>query len=99
MVMATQTQILFNRSKRLTLVYLVRCFQLMVLHLRIRLVGKNFIAWNVKPEFYKVYEYRIPRSRFSGDFVDGNEDRNVFYSDLVRTGGGDDTIKYPGQNC
>ena len=59
---------------------------------------ENFIVWNVKPEFYKVYEYRIPRSRFSGDFVDGNEDRNVFYSDLVRTGGGDDTIKYPGQN-
>jgi len=59
---------------------------------------ENFVEWNVKPEFYKVYEYRIPRSRFSGDFVDGNEDRDVYYSDVVRTGGGDDTIKYPGQN-
>ena len=59
---------------------------------------ENWISWNVKPQFYKVYEYRVPRSRFSGDFVDGNEDRNVYYSDVVRTGGGDDTIKYPGQN-
>ena len=58
---------------------------------------ENFIAWNVKPEFYKVYEYRVPRSRFSGDFVDSSEDRRVFYSDLVRTGGGDNTIKYPGE--
>ena len=59
---------------------------------------QNWIDWNVKPEFYKVYEYRVPRSRFSGDFIDGAEDRDVFYSDVVRTGSGDDTIKYPGQN-
>ena len=58
----------------------------------------NWIVWNVKPEFYKVYEYRVPRSRFSGDFVDGTEERNVFYSDVVRAAGGDDTIQYPGQN-
>lgn len=58
----------------------------------------NWIAWNVKPEYYKVYEFRVPRSRFSGDFVDGSADRRVFYSDVVRTAGGDDTTKFPGQN-
>lgn len=58
----------------------------------------NWIAWNVKPEFYKVYEYRVPRSRFSGEFVDGSEDRNVYYSDVVRTAAGDDTTQFPGQN-
>ena len=58
----------------------------------------NWIEWNVKPEYYKIYEFRVPRSRFSGDFVDGSADRRVFYSDVVRTAGGDDTTKFPGQN-
>jgi hypothetical protein len=64
----------------------------------------NWVRQNVKPEFYKVYEFRIPRSRFSGDFLNGVSDtettnaHDVLYSDLVRTGSGDDTIKFPGEN-
>lgn len=58
----------------------------------------NWIEWNVNPEYYKVYEYRVPRSRFSGDFVDGTEEREVFYSDVVRTAAGDGTTQFPGQN-
>ena len=60
----------------------------------------NWVKQNVKPEFYKVYEYRVPRTRFSGDFINGaqgDDTYNVFYSDVVRTGSGDDTIKLPGQ--
>ena len=60
----------------------------------------NWIRWNVKPAYYKVYEYRIPRSRFSGDFldgVDGDDSQGVYYSDVVRTGAGASTIKKPGQ--
>lgn len=60
----------------------------------------DWVRQNVKPEFYKVYEYRVPRSRFSGDFVNGiqgNAAYNVAYSDVVRTGSGDDTIKLPGE--
>jgi hypothetical protein len=58
----------------------------------------NWIEWNVKPEYYKVYEYRVPRSLFSGDSMDGQGDRQVYYSDVVRTSGGNNTVKYPGQN-
>ena len=34
----------------------------------------NFVTWvrfNVKPEFWGVYDYRVPRSRFSHDTLDG----------------------------
>jgi hypothetical protein len=63
----------------------------------------NWIRHNVKPEFYGVYEYRIPRSRFSFDFVDGTTNKGTSnqlrYSDFTRVAGGDDgeTSKYPGQ--
>jgi hypothetical protein len=60
----------------------------------------NWVGQNVKPEYYKVYEYRVPRSRFSGDFINGiqgNSAYKVYYSDVVRTGSGDDTIKLPGE--
>jgi hypothetical protein len=60
----------------------------------------NWVKQNVKPEFYKVYEYRVPRSRFSGDFINGvqgNGSYQVRYSDVVRTGSGNDTIKLPGE--
>lgn len=59
---------------------------------------ENWIKYNVKPEFYKVYEFRVPRSRFSGDFVDGSGEREVLFSDVVRTAAGDDTTQFPGQN-
>lgn len=70
----------------------------------VELHWQNWVRWNVKPEFYTVYEYRVPRSRFSGDFLNGVQEnpgitaaQGVLYSDLVRTGAGDDTIKRPGQ--
>ena len=57
----------------------------------------NWIRHNVKSEYYGVYEYRIPRSRFSFDFLDGSGPRNFQFSDVVRTSAaGTDTIKYPG---
>ncbi len=42
----------------------------------------NWIKNNVKPEFWGVYEYRVPRSRFSHDKLDGKVSRRV-YSDLA----------------
>jgi hypothetical protein len=67
---------------------------------------KDWVKWNVKPEFYHVYEFRVPRSRFSGDFLNGvqanpstqTEAYPVLYSDLVRTGSGNNTIKRPGES-
>ena len=34
----------------------------------------NWIKNNVKPEYYSVYEYRVPRSRFSHDTLDGKSE-------------------------
>ncbi len=58
----------------------------------------NWIKQNVDPEFYAVYEYRIPRSRFSTDKLDG-ETRKVVFSD-VATGETEQGITRvrPGQN-
>ena len=42
----------------------------------------NWIKNNVKPEFWGVYEYRIPRSRFSHDKLDGQTSKRL-YSDLA----------------
>lgn len=42
----------------------------------------NWIKQNVDPNFYSVYEYRVPRSRFSSDKLDG-QTRNVVYSDVA----------------
>lgn len=67
----------------------------------IELHWRNWVLWNVNPLYYRVYEFRVPRSRFSGDFlngVDGTNSQSVYYSDVVRTGGGSNTsIKQPGQ--
>jgi len=59
---------------------------------------RRWILDNVKPQFYGVYEYRIPRSRFSADFLDVSAGRSVVYSDVVRAadGSGNDVVKYPG---
>jgi hypothetical protein len=58
----------------------------------------NWIKQNVDPQFYAVYEYRIPRSRFSTDKLDG-QTRKVVYSD-VATGQTEQGITRvrPGQN-
>ena len=42
----------------------------------------NWINQNVKKEYWNVYEYRVPRSRFSGDRLDGDID-NLLYSDAI----------------
>ena len=42
----------------------------------------NWIKNNVKPEYWGVYEYRIPRSRFSHDKLDGKTSKRL-YSDLA----------------
>lgn len=42
----------------------------------------NWIKNNVDPEYYGVYEYRVPRSRFSTDKLD-NLETNTVYSDLT----------------
>ena len=48
----------------------------------------NWIKNNVKPEFWGVYDYRVPRSRFSHDALDGKSKTNAdvdkrVYSDLA----------------
>ena len=48
----------------------------------------NWIKNNVKPEFYGVYDYRVPRSRFSHDTLDGKTalsgtSKQRLYSDLA----------------
>lgn len=42
----------------------------------------KWINQNVKKEYWNVYEYRVPRSRFSGDRLDGVTE-NLLYSDAV----------------
>lgn len=43
---------------------------------------KSWVRDHVDPTYYSVYEYRVPRSRFSGDSLDGETRRSV-YSDNV----------------
>ena len=43
---------------------------------------KSWVRDHVDPSYYSVYEYRVPRSRFSGDSLNG-ETRNAVYSDNV----------------
>lgn len=50
----------------------------------------KWVNHNVKKEYWNVYEYRVPRSRFSGDRLDGATE-NLVYSDAVLD-------KKPGQN-
>jgi len=70
----------------------------------------NWIKNNVKPEYWGVYEYRVPRSRFSHDALYGNGElavpkgsylgrgnRNRVFSDIA-TSPLDGTIARPGQN-
>ncbi len=59
----------------------------------------NWIKNNVKPEFYGVYDYRVPRSRFSHDTLDGKTSVAGTagfrqYSDLAT---GENGIARPGQ--
>ena len=42
----------------------------------------KWVNQNVDIQYFGVYEYRVPRSRFSGDRLDGDTDR-LLYSDVV----------------
>jgi len=55
---------------------------------------RYWIEENVKPEFWGVYEYKVPRSRFSFDSLNGGADESIFYGDVVTDGG---KRRYPGQ--
>ena len=55
---------------------------------------RDWVYNHVKPEFWTVYEYRVPRSRFSGEKVDGQSDRDVLYSDVVYS---NSTQNFPGE--
>ena len=48
----------------------------------INLYYRNWINQNVKKDFWNVYEYRVPRSRFSGDRLDNATD-DLLYSDVT----------------
>ena len=48
----------------------------------VNLKYNNWIKQNVDPEYYAVYEYRIPRTYFSTDKLDG-ETRRLIYSDVA----------------
>jgi hypothetical protein len=47
-----------------------------------RRLFKNWCWFNVDPKYYKVYEYRVPRSRMSGEKLNGS-DTPIIYSDNV----------------
>lgn len=55
---------------------------------------RYWIEQNVKPEFWGVYEYKVPRSRFSFDSLNGESSEGVVYSDVIKDGG---KTRYPGQ--
>ena len=57
------------------------------LKLQIDCVNEFYDKWvnqNVNKDYWNVYEYRVPRSRFSGDRLDSATD-NLLYSDSVGT--------------
>ena len=56
---------------------------------------KDWVYNHVDPRYWTVYEYRVPRSRFSGEKVDGQENNDVLYSDVVFSAG---LQKFPGQD-
>ena len=58
---------------------------------------KEWVYNHVKPQHWGVYEYRVPRSRFSGEKVHGQDESpytDVLYSDVVYANGAQN---FPGQ--
>ena len=49
---------------------------------QVNLYYRNWINQNVKKDFWNVYEYRVPRSRFSGDRLDNTTD-DLLFSDVT----------------
>jgi len=60
---------------------------------QVNLRWNNWIKQNVDPEYYSVYEYRVPRSRFSTDHLNGKSNP-IVYSDVAT---GETGKVYPGQ--
>lgn len=54
---------------------------------QVNLRWNNWIKQNVDPKYYSVYEYRVPRSRFSTDQLNGEVNRTV-YSDIATSASG-----------
>jgi hypothetical protein len=57
-------------------------------------IYNNWIKQNVDPKFYSVYEFRIPRSRFSTDKLDGISSDSIDANPLVYS---DITVDQDGQ--
>ena len=51
---------------------------------RVNTYYDKWVNQNVQKPYWNVYEYRIPRSRFSGDRLDGQTDK-LLYSDVTPT--------------
>ena len=51
----------------------------------VNLKYNNWVKQNIDPRYYAVYEYRVPRSRFSTDKLDGPgaTNKKVVYSDVA----------------
>ena len=58
---------------------------------------KNWVWFNVDPKYYKVYEYRIPRSRMSGEKLNGRV-TDIVYSDNVLDKKAGDPVEEPTTN-
>ena len=53
---------------------------------------KKWVNMNIDMDYWNVYEFRVPRSRFSGDRLDGATD-NLLYSDTVAENRPGDSVK------
>jgi len=56
---------------------------------------KKWVNQNVDIKYWGVYEYRIPRSRFSGDRLDDVDDGALLYSDAVGENKPGDPVQDP----
>jgi len=57
----------------------------------------KWVNQNVAKDYWNVYEYRVPRSRFSGDRLD-NETKDLLYSDAVAAFRPGQVVKDPDTN-
>ena len=54
---------------------------------------KNWIWFNVDPKYYKVYEYRVPRSRMSGEKLNGRTTEVVYSDNVLDAKAGDPVLE------
>lgn len=63
---------------------------------QVDLLNLEFKSWvrdHVDPTYYSVYEYRVPRSRFSGDSLDGETRRAVYADNVLDNKAGENFIE------